>query len=188
MFPAPDLPSQPVPLLVRVGTGDADAMRECVARYGALVWSIARSFESADAEDAVQAILRDLWKSASRFEPAASSETAFVVLIARRRLIDRKRGRRRRPTTDGGPQPERRPAAASGVPETCDEAARAARVLERLRPEQRQVLVLAACQGMSHDEIATETGMPLSAVKQHARRGLTSIRDALLGVDQGPTS
>jgi len=35
---------------------------------------------------------------------------------------------------------------------------------------------------MSHNEIAAQTGMPLGTVKAHARRGLMSIRAALLGV------
>ena len=71
------------------------------------------------------------------------------------------------------------------LPDTCAEAQQAARALDKLRPEQRQVLVLSTCHGMSHGEIAAQTGMPLGTVKAHARRGLLSIRAALLGVDQG---
>src|SRR5687768_17786487 len=87
-------------LLARVAQGDALAGREVLARYGGLVWSIARRFEAGDAEDAVQEIFLDLWKSAARFDPAIASEAAFIAMIARRRLIDRKRTRRRRPTTE----------------------------------------------------------------------------------------
>jgi len=49
------------------------------------------------------------------------------------------------------------------------------------------VLVLSTCHGLSHGEIAQQTGMPLGTVKAHARRGLMSIRAALLGV-QGEES
>ena len=52
----------------------------------------------------------------------------------------------------------------------------------QLRPEQRQVLLMSTAGGMSHNEIAAQTGMPLGTVKAHARRGLMSIRAALLGV------
>ncbi len=184
MFPASDRPPDPAPLMGRVAAGDAASMRECLARYGALVWSIARRFEYADAEDAVQEIFLDLWKSAARFDATIASETAFVAMIARRRLFDRRRSQRRRPTTEQMPdQPNY--ADPARTPDACAEASQAARALDQLRPEQRQVLVMSTAHGMSHGEIAAQTGMPLGTVKAHARRGLLSIRAALLGVDQG---
>lgn len=176
----PDARTADVSLLRRVAEGDANAVRECIAQYGGLVWSIARRFELADAEDAVQEIFLDLWKSAARFDPTIASEAAFVAMIARRRLIDRRRTRRRRPTTEQLPEVAVDQAAR---PDACAEAAQAARALEQLRPEQRRVLVLATY-GMSHGEIAAQTGMPLGTVKAHARRGLISIRAALLGVPE----
>jgi RNA polymerase sigma-70 factor (ECF subfamily) len=177
-------PPEPPPLLGRVAAGDAVATRECLSRYGGLVWSIARRFDPGDAEDAVQEIFLDLWKSAARFDPNIASETAFVATIARRRLIDRQRMRRRRPTTEQLPDvPSHVDPGAS--PAMCAEASQAAAALDALRPEQRQVLVLSVSHGMSHGEIAVRTGMPLGTVKAHARRGLLSIRAALLGVDQG---
>src|SRR5436190_23330300 len=171
-------------LLARVATGDAAAVREVLATYGGLVWSIARRFEPGDAEDAVQEIFLDLWKSAARFDPGVASEATFIAMIARRRLIDRRRSRRRRPTTE---QLAEVPSIADDAtsPDVCAEAKQAARALADLRPEQRQVLVLSTCHGLSHGEIAAQTGMPLGTVKAHARRGLLSIRAALLGVDQG---
>ena len=173
----------PPSLLARVAAGDRGAMRECLARFGGLVWSLARRFEPADAEDAVQEIFVDLWKSAARFDAAIASETVFVAMIARRRLIDRRRTRGRRPTTD--PSAEVPQLVDAGTaPDTCAEASQAARALDQLRPEQRQVLLLATCHGLSHGEIAAQIGMPLGTVKAHVRRGLISIRAALLGVPE----
>lgn len=177
LVPAPVAPS----LLARVATGDRDAMRECLARFGGLVWSIARRFEPADAEDAVQEIFVDLWKSAGRFDARVASDTVFVAMIARRRLIDRRRTRGRRPTATAE-MPQLVDSASQ--PDTCAEAAQAARALDQLRPEQRQVLLLATCHGLSHGEIAAQTGMPLGTVKAHVRRGLISIRAALSGVPE----
>jgi RNA polymerase sigma-70 factor (ECF subfamily) len=178
MQPAPELS-----LLTRVAGGDPGAVRDCLARYGGLVWSIARRFEGADAEDAVQEIFLDLWRSAARFDPQIASEPAFIAMIARRRLIDRQRTRRRRPATETIAAEPPIADHARG-PDSCAEAAQAARALDRLRPEQRHVLVLATCHGLSHGEIAERTGMPLGTVKAHARRGLQSIRAALLGVQE----
>jgi RNA polymerase sigma-70 factor (ECF subfamily) len=176
--------SSPAPsLLTRVAAGDSVAVREVLATYGGLVWSLARRFDAGDAEDAVQEIFLDLWKSAARFDPAIASEAAFIAMIARRRLIDRRRTSRRRPTTENISEVPSVPDGRSG-PDICAEANQAARALAQLRPEQRQVLVLQS-QGLSHGEISAQTGMPLGTVKAHARRGLLSIRAALLGVDQG---
>jgi DNA-binding NarL/FixJ family response regulator len=51
-------------------------------------------------------------------------------------------------------------------------------------PEQRSVLLLGVLHGLSHDEIASATGMPLGTVKAHARRGLLKVRTLLLGQEQ----
>ena len=44
------------PLLPRIAAGDERAVRECVARYGSLIWSLVRRWspDSQEAEDAVQ--------------------------------------------------------------------------------------------------------------------------------------
>lgn len=63
--------------------------------------------------------------------------------------------------------------------EQVTEANLASRALEQLRPEQRQVVLLSTCYGMSHEEISQATGMPLGTVKTHARRGLAAVREML---------
>lgn len=175
------------PVLARVATGDPQSIRTCLARYGGVVYALARRYESADGdvEDAVQEVFVDLWKSAGRFDPAIASEATFVAMIARRRLIDRRRARARRPA--GEPMANLGshvdPAAPPDVQATVTQVARA---FEVLRPDQQRVLAL-ACQGMSHSEIAEETGLALGTVKANARRGLATIRDALSGVPSKET-
>ena len=80
-------------LLPRVARGEETAVRECLSRYGDLIWSLARRLlpTSADAEDAVQDIFVEIWKNAERFNEQVASEKTFVVMLARRRLIDRRR-------------------------------------------------------------------------------------------------
>jgi len=63
--------------------------------------------------------------------------------------------------------------------QTLVEGREAFKALNELRPEQRQVLQLSIIHGLSHQEIADATGMPLGTVKTHARRGLLQAREIL---------
>lgn len=171
-------------LLERIGGGDAGAVRECIDRFSGLIWSLARraGLNGAEAEDAVQEIFVEIWRSAGRYRPDIASETAFVATIARRRLIDARRRIGRRPVTqalgeDGAAAPAGAPI--SDRSEVNQEAARAAEALRQLSNEQQRVLRLSVFEGLSHEKIATATGLPLGTVKTHARRGLIRIRAML---------
>jgi RNA polymerase sigma-70 factor (ECF subfamily) len=143
---------------------------------------------SDDAEDAVQEIFVDIWKNAGRFDPSQSSETTFIAMIARRRLIDRIRFSQRRISADPLDDVLIEPSDGSEKNmQTVVEAREAFRALKELRPEQRQVLQLSIIHGLSHQEIADATGMPLGTVKTHARRGLLQARE-ILGIGKNISS
>jgi RNA polymerase sigma-70 factor (ECF subfamily) len=179
-------------LLERASRGDDSAVRECLSRFGPIVWGLARRMSPtrADAEDAVQEIFVDLWEHGGRYDALRGSEEAFVAVVARRRLIDRRRKVQRRPSTESfdatpGGREVLQEASHDGGIETSAEAAMAARAMNELRPEQREVLRLSVAQGLTHEEIAEHTGMPVGTVKAHARRGLIRIRRLLLGESSG---
>jgi RNA polymerase sigma-70 factor (ECF subfamily) len=169
------------PLLPRVAAGDERAVRECVARYGALVWSLARRWspDTSEAEDAAQEIYIDLWRTASRYDPSRMTEAGWVAMLARRRLIDRSRRRERLPALE--PIADDLDVADDRTPDIDQrwrvEQARA--VLDALPPAQRRMLELSLLEGRTHDEIARETATPLGTVKSHIRRGLQRARDLL---------
>ena len=177
------------PLLRRIAAGDKGAVRGCLERYGGLVWSLARrlSTTEADAEDAVQEIFLDVWKSAARFDPEVASEVTFVAMIARRRLIDRRRKEGRRPASEllneqappvGAVAED--PEDAPGAPSLrSEDVALARRALAQLSEDQQRVLQLSIFHGQSHDKISRTTGMPMGTVKTHARRGLIRIREII---------
>ena len=169
-------------ILKRVAAGDADAVRECLDTYGGLVWSLARRMlrNTEDAEDVVQDVFVDVWKNAQRFDESLASETTFIAMIARRRIIDRVRYASRRVTADSLEDVVTEPSVrADRSMQMSVEANEAAEAVAALRPEQRQVLQLAIVHGLSHQEIADATGMPLGTVKTHARRGLLAAREIL---------
>lgn len=158
-------------------------MQECLRTYGGLVWSMALRLlgDRAEAEDAVQDVFVDLWRTAGRFDEARSSEAGFVAMVARRRLIDRRRRMSRRPLTEEIVADSPPPEATTPEVELPGLSRRAEDALRQLRPEQRRVIQLAVFLGYSQDEIATKTGMPLGTVKTHARRGLLKLREILTG-------
>ena len=168
--------------LQRIAEGDQSAVQACLKTYGGLVWSLARRMlrNTEDAEDAVQEIFLEIWKNAGRFDPVQASETTFIAMIARRRLIDRIRYSQRRISADSIEEILAEPSVRSDeTMQTNVEAREAAKAMDQLRPEQRQVLQLSIVNGLSHQEIAEATGMPLGTVKTHARRGLIQVREVL---------
>lgn len=172
------------PLLPKIARGDDAAFAAVVGRYGGLVWSLARRrFASvADAEDAVQEIFLELWRSADRFDPGRARETTFVAMIARRRLIDRVRKATRERAglemLSRQPTPER---TASDAIESHPDASRVALAIRGLPAGQSRVLDLSLTQGLSHREIAETTDLPIGTVKSHLRRGLERVRQTLAG-------
>ena len=140
------------------------------------------------AEEATLDVYLQVWRQAGTFDPARGNVTAWLLMLARSRSIDRLRSRtrgerRNEPLTaaeilpDEGPSPD----------ETADRAIRKRRIasaLERLAPEQRDLIVTAFFTGLSHSEIAAETGLPLGTVKTRIRLGMTKLREILAGENE----
>ena len=167
--------------LERIASGDQTAVQGCIDTYGGLIWSLARRFSrsEADAEDAVQEIFIDLWKSAGRYKTEAASEKTFIAMIARRRLIDRHRYDQVRPEAQLTEEVAAMERAPDLDPGDNVDASLAAKVMAELKPEQQAVLRLSIHLGMSHGEIAEQTNIALGTVKSHIRRGLAFIRERM---------
>ena len=169
-------------VLQRVSVGDADAVNECIDRYGGLVWSLAQKLcpDRSDREDAVQEIFTSVWSSSERYNPELGSEATFIATIARRRLIDRARKKKRTlgaaELDESYAEPMRESAGGRANEEDVD---RAERALRQLSDEQQRVLRLSVMQGLSHEQISRATDLPLGTVKTHIRRGLIKIRQIL---------
>ncbi len=177
-------------ILQRIARGDQKAVAECQDQYGDLIWSLARRYlgMDADAEDAVQEILIELWSNAARFNPEAGSEVTFVSTISRRRLIDRLRKKGRAPgisTIDDIPEAALTQEGAEVDQYT--EVQNVVDVLNEMESEHSQILSLSIYEGYSHSEIADQLDMPLGTVKTKVRRGLIHIREQLeiTGEDAG---
>ena len=166
-------------ILQRIAAHDQSAIKSFIKQYNGLIWSIIRNagFHNGEAEDLVQNIFIEIWKSADRFDPNIRNETVFVTMIARRRMIDFLRKRiteqNRLEFRDELPS----------VPAYADDSLADAFDLQSLRDnikelsdEEQRVLKLSTVLGLSQSEIADKTGLPLGTVKSHMRRGVQKLQ------------
>ena len=166
-------------LLTQVQSGDRGAMGTLYDRYSRLVYSVSLRVlrEPAAAEDVLQEVFMQLWRSPDQFTAARGSLGGWLAVVARNRSIDLLRRRRSiSPIED-------LPIVAPG--NLADEAERniliehAKVVLQQLPREQRKSLEMAFFDGLTHSEIAEMTGDPLGTVKTRIRTALLSLRKAI---------
>ena len=68
--------------------------------------------------------------------------------------------------------------------EASDEQVALRRAMTQIGDKQRQVLELSFLKGMTHAEIALDTGLSLGTVKSRIRLGLDKLRGELAGLRQ----
>jgi len=157
-------------------------VRECIDRFGPLIWAIAgrMTCTRAHAEQAVQEIFTDVWRSAACFDPEQGSEEIFITTIARRRLLDRSRRAARPDRTHLNSDIDVLGwADADNCSNLCAEALSAARAVMQLRPALRALLELGVLHGLSHREIARELHLPLGTVKTVMRHALNQVLELM---------
>jgi RNA polymerase sigma-70 factor (ECF subfamily) len=100
------------------------------------------------------------------------------MVVARNRAIDRIR--RRKPTESPDDVVLLSSANLASEAERNELMAKVREVLKNLPPEQQKSLQLAYFEGLSHSEIAEQTGDPLGTVKTRIRQALIGLRKALV--------
>lgn len=164
----------------RVRSRDADAFELLYDRYHRLVYGVALRVlgDAAGAEDVTQAVFLKIWSNPSLFR--AGNFAAWVARVARNRAFDIVRSRALRAESEF---PEALP-----VDDALEDRAlanidgeRVRRALELLSPEQREPIELGFFGGVTHEQIARQTGLPLGTVKTRMRTGLRRLRGALEG-------
>ncbi|GGL87592.1 MULTISPECIES: RNA polymerase sigma factor [Micromonospora] len=165
-------------LAVRFRAGDENALRQAYDRYGRAVFHLATSTlaNRADAEDVTQATFVAAWLARDTFDPARGSLIGWLLGIGRRKVVDRLRvaARENRVVETVRQLPD--PAPTRPDPETVVDRLVVADELARLPEDQRRMLELAFFDDLTHQQIATVTGVPLGTVKSHIRRGMASLK------------
>ena len=146
------------------------------------------------AEEILHDSFTKIWTSADQFDVLASQPVAWMVAIARNRAIDamarhdvaRVGSYHERSGTDGLDEPDGaldRLFDWSEAPDETEDRRRATAWLHdclgRLQGMERQSLVLAYVQGMSHGDLAVHLSKPLGTVKSWVRRGMANLRQCV---------
>jgi len=133
---------------------------------------------SGQAEEIVQDVMLTVWRKAAQFDPARAQVSAWIYQIARNRQIDVIRKENRPLPEELGEAPEAEPDA-SQVLALEQEAAQLQQALARLKPDQREIIERAYLGELTHQEISTQTGLPLGTIKSRIRLGLERLRHEL---------
>ena len=145
------------------------------------------------AEEVMQDTFWQVWRQAPRFDPLRGNALAWVLNIARSLALDAVRSLQREAQhAQQALQEAQSQTELHGLHEgTADDPmdllaslrrdTRLQQTLARLDPLKRQLIALAYYRGLTQDEIAAQTGMPLGTVKSHLRRTLAALREALGG-------
>ena len=178
--PGPDLAL----LLRRSARGDEQsfaALYDATARrvFG-LVLRVVR--DHAMSEEVTQEVYLDVWRTASRFDPAKGSALSWLMTIAHRAAVDRVRSseasRRRDDAHATATQAVEFDETAEAAQASL-EAQRVRKALETLTEAQRSAVELAYLGGYTHTEVAKLLDLPLGTAKTRIRDGLIRLRDTL---------
>ena len=168
-------------LLARCAAQDAtafDALYDATASqlYG-MVLRIVRSPDVAD--DILQDAYVKIWTQAPQYQPSLGEPMAWMSSVARYRALDLVRRRKFR-------EDVQQPLDEVSLPPTPEEYNEVMRLLDRdvlhrclgrLDTKASQCIVLAYCEGYSHDELSEIFETPLGTIKSWIRRGLVSLRE-----------
>jgi RNA polymerase sigma-70 factor (ECF subfamily) len=172
-------------LISEMALGRVDALEQLYASSASYLKSVALRItrNPALAEEATVAALWQAWQQSHRFDPARGSVTSWLQCIVRSRALDAVRR-----VNESVPHPDPHRLAGGESDWSCDPQAmmlQAERIeqlrnaIDTLRPEQKQLLALAFYKGLTHEQIARQSDLPLGTVKSHIRRGIASLRGAL---------
>jgi RNA polymerase sigma-70 factor (ECF subfamily) len=133
---------------------------------------------SGQAEEVVQEVMLTVWRKADQFNPERAQVSAWIYQIARNRHIDVIRRENRPMPEELAENPNDEPDA-SQIMAVEQEAGLLKKALARLKPDQREIVEKAYLGELTHQEIQSQTGLPLGTIKSRIRLGLERLRHEL---------
>jgi RNA polymerase sigma-70 factor (ECF subfamily) len=165
-------------LVERFKAGDPDAVREVYREHAGAINTVARSIvrDRELAAEVVQQTFVKAWRAARQFE--GTRELApWLYSIARHTAIDALRAESK--PTRGGHEPEVDVAVMSESFERTWERFEIRRAVDDLPADEREIVRRSHLLGYTHDQIATQLGIPIGTVKSRSSRAHKRLAAAL---------
>ncbi|WP_394358464.1 sigma-70 family RNA polymerase sigma factor [Halocynthiibacter halioticoli] len=136
---------------------------------------------SGQAEEIVQDVMLTVWRKADQFDPNRAQVSAWVYQVTRNRMIDMIRKERRPIPEELTQEPDPEPDASQSLA-LEQEATKLREAIQRLKPDQREIIERVYLGELTHQEISNQTGLPLGTIKSRVRLGLERLRHELKGM------
>jgi RNA polymerase sigma-70 factor (ECF subfamily) len=174
-------------LIARIQRRDEGALGELYDLWVDRVYSIALKVlgDHDEAEEVVEWTFTQVWRDASRYDPARGAVGAWIVVIARSYALTRVRALGRRARHDelrtAHLAMEGMVSAASPLQEmeSGEHRQLVDHAVSRLPEEQQRVVRMTFFEGLSQNEIASQLGIPLGTVKTRIRLAFSKLRGLL---------
>jgi RNA polymerase sigma-70 factor (ECF subfamily) len=168
-------------------SGDAHAFARLYDRYDRPCWRFIRRTLAAAHADAADDLHQETWIAVSRnaaaFDPAKASFAAWLFAIARNKVWDHLR--RQKVAILASPEDDEAMSVADPGPSPLDQtvsrelAQRIVQAVEALPLAQRETFVMFAHAGLSLEDVAEATGVPVETAKSRLRYARATLRQAL---------
>lgn len=126
--------------------------------------------------DVLQDVFVNIWRKISFYDEAKGRLFTWMLNIARNAAIDKIRSKSYQNTLKNQPLTENVNTFASAVinPQINDTGLK--KLVNKLKPEHRELIELSYFQGFTHEEISKAMNMPLGTVKTRIRSALSQLR------------
>ncbi len=175
-------------LVERLQNGDAGALTVLFERHSPRLFGIARRIlrNDAEAEDAVQQIFLDVFRSVHQFNADKGSFKTWLMMFAYQRIFNCRRSLAANRFFQTDSFDELLPELLTGPEVTSGYSLGEMNILveqalSSLKPHQRRTIELVYYEGLTAEEVGTRTGETVRVVRHNLYRGLEKLRRAFAG-------
>jgi RNA polymerase sigma-70 factor, ECF subfamily len=170
-------------LVQAVAAGDQLALNALYERSHRIVFTLIMRLTAnrETTEELTIDVFHDVWRRASRYDPANGTVLGWIMNQARSRAIDRLRfDNRKKRSYSGDVQPPTEVAAdPRDLLELREQGDSLRAALATLTPDERQAIETTFFAGLTHAEAAARLNQPLGTIKTRIRSGLHKLRGTL---------
>jgi RNA polymerase sigma-70 factor (ECF subfamily) len=166
-------------LAAQLQSGNTDALTVLFKRHSPLLLGIARRIlrSDAEAEDALQQIFLDVYRSIQQFDADKGTFKTWLLMFAYQRTFNSHRAQHANRFYDTDPLDSTHgPPIAQGS--IAENRILVEQVLRALQPRQRRTIELIYYDGLTAEEVSQRTGESVRVVRHNLYRGLDKLRKA----------